>query len=112
MRLPDDPVANPVVQPTGDDRFEQCPGLVVGQAANRELRQSRQLHAGIALGKDDGKRISAQAPGYEGERLHGGEVQPLGVVYHAESAVARWRRQPGESASQAPPETDRETRPR
>ena len=60
------------------------PRVVVGQAADRQLRESRQLPAGLALREDERDRLRAQPPRDEGECLRRGAVEPLSVVDHAQ----------------------------
>jgi hypothetical protein len=83
MGLRDDPVANQFVQRSRDHRLKERSRVLIGQAADRELRESCQLPAGSALSEDDRDRLGAQPPRYEGERLRRGAVEPLSVVDHA-----------------------------
>nr|BFF16549.1 hypothetical protein GCM10025730_00700 [Promicromonospora thailandica] len=84
-RLRDDPVAYVGVEPTGEGRVEQRPGVVRRQPFDRELREAAHLVREVRLAdrEDHGDGIGTEASCDERERLQGDLVEPLCVVDHA-----------------------------
>jgi hypothetical protein len=85
-RLRDDPVPYPCVEASGNGRVQQGTGVVVGQAADGQLRHSLPRRPGrrLADGEHDTDTLGEQAPRDEGQRLYRRLVEPLSVVDDAE----------------------------
>ena len=87
-RLGNDPVAHARVKRTRHHRFEQRPGLGVGQSLQPHLGQARQVAhpqaAGVAHGEDDRYALGKQAARDEPQDLTGGAVEPLRIVDQAQ----------------------------
>ena len=67
VRFGHDPVAHPSVQRPRDRGLEQGSRVILGQAADRQLRKTRQLSARLALRKDQGNPLRVQPPSHEGK---------------------------------------------
>ena len=86
-RLGDDLVPDTGVQGACERRFEQRARIVVAQALDQELRESRQLIAGRASGEDQAHRFGLEAAGDEREHLRRGAIEPLLVIHHADQRL-------------------------
>ena len=80
MRLRDDPVSHPRVQPTGDHGGQQVAGVRLGEALDDHPGNPRELVQGHAGGEDQREGIRFGAPGDKGQRLQGFPVDPLCVI--------------------------------
>ena len=105
--LGDDPLADVLVEPAGDDRGEQGARILVIEPLQAQLRHARQLAllARLADGEDDRDPLGEQAARHEPERLRGGLVEPLEVVHETQQRLRlgrlgqqRQRRQADEEA--------------
>ena len=85
-RLGHDPIAHPLVERTGDGRGKQRSRVTVGQAADHELRESRQvlLVAGLAYREHDRGRLGGKVARHECERLRRGPIEPVRIVHDAD----------------------------
>ena len=86
-RLGDDLVADPRVQGPGERRVQQRPRVVLAQALDHELRQSRQLVARLARREDQADRFRLQAARDEREDLRRGAIEPLLVIHQADQRL-------------------------
>ena len=83
--LGDDPVADPRVDRSWQHRIQQGPRVGVAEAADLELVEPGQLVVqAVADGEHHHDRFRLQPPGDEREDPRGHQVEPLGVVDHAQ----------------------------
>ena len=87
--LGDNSIADTLVQRAREDGRQQRTGIVVVQAADRELRQAEQLLlvSWLTDREHDGDRLRQQPASDEGERLRGGAVEPLSIIDQAEQPL-------------------------
>ena len=85
-RLGHDPVANLLVERAADDRLQQRPRLLIGQALDRERGEAFHVLVVTALanGENNGDGLFPEAPGGELESLGRGPVKPLRLVHDAD----------------------------
>ena len=88
--LRDNPVADPLIDPAGNHRGQQGPGVSVGQALEDQLGQARDRHRARVTDADDHRdRFGFQPAGHEGQDLGRGLVQPLRVIDQAQQRLVR-----------------------
>jgi len=103
----DNAVADSLVEPAGDDRGEQGPGVSIGQSFQCQLGKAGEARrrAGVAGAEHHGDRFGVQPAGDEGQDLGGGLVQPLCIVDQAQQRLVggyvRHQGQDGESDQEA-----------
>ena len=83
VRLGDNPVSHPGVQPAGDDRGQQVAGVGIGEALDKNARNPSEVIQGDAGGEHQGEGIGFGTPRDEGQRLQGFLVDPLRIVDQA-----------------------------
>ena len=90
-RLCHEPVADPLVEPAGDDGRKQGPRVLIREPAERQLRQAHQLTLVglIADGEHERHRLGQQPPRDESEDLLRGDVEPLRVIDEAQQRPLR-----------------------
>ena len=116
--LADDLVANPRVEGPGEHRVQQRARLVVAQALDHQLRQSRQLIARNAGREHQTDRFRLQTARHEREDLRRGAIEPLLVIHQADQRLLLGHlgeqaqdRQPDQEAIWRRPGADAERRP-
>ena len=87
--LGDDPVADPLVQPSRERRVQERTRVIVAEAAHLQLLKPYQFPhlVGLTHREDQADRFRQQAAGDEGERQDGRLVQPLGVIDHTDERL-------------------------
>ena len=80
--LSEDPILHPLVERPGKRRFQQQPGVVIGQPVDHELRQPLELVlvAGLAQREHQSHPLRQEPARHERKRLRGHPVKPLRVV--------------------------------
>jgi hypothetical protein len=107
--LSDNAVTDAVIQPSGDDRGQQGPGISIAQALQRQLgKPSGAGHRALIAGAEKhGDRFRVQPPGHERQDLGRGLVQPLRIVDQAQQRLLRGHLRQQAQHSQANQETIR-----
>jgi hypothetical protein len=76
-----------VIERSVHDRGQQLDGVIIGQAADQNVRyplQGGTAVTGVPDGEEQCDPFGVQSPGHQGERVEGFLIKPLGVVDHAE----------------------------
>src|SRR5690606_38029000 len=83
-RLGHDPVDDPFVEPTGNGRLQQDPGVAVAQRTDLQLTQSRERSETFSSREDERDAFRQQTSGYERQDLDRSSVEPLRILYQTQ----------------------------